>query len=257
MIYTYQKVCEPSRLALEIASSQITKALDYITNDNNTVIRFKANLSDTEVSILDELVNNHINEPLPSEENKVIISNIDIDLDDRQLIRLAYAKPGWSYLSYPIEFETSKLNSIYSKDWQGNDKTDLTIKFYNDNNVEVTSVVDEDTITRTEVVFKPNYDYELIGGSLRQTDITDSDLRLWVIGGVIELGNIGVKEFVSGINLRYIGKDEEFKTDGRASKYMKKTIAGIPYQGNQLKFILRHPAGLKHKICFNLEFFRE
>lgn len=56
--------------------------------------------------------------------------------------------------------------------------------------------------------------------------------------------------------MRYIGADEEVKTDGRASKYMKKDIPGVPYQANQLKLIVRHSAGTQHKLMVMIEFFR-
>lgn len=185
----------------------------------------------------------------------VVQSSVEIDDQGRQIVRAAAGKAGWSYISHPLEFQTAKLGSVFAKKYDNTDRNDLTIKFYDINNAEVISVENESTIVKTTVLFKPNYDYELISGSIRQTIVAPSDLRVWVIGGIIELGY--VKEFVGGLNLVYVGQDEEIKTDGRAAKYMTKTVPGVPYQANQIQIIVRHEPGVQHKIMLVLEYFRE
>lgn len=184
------------------------------------------------------------------------IDEVEIDSQGRQIIRPAAGQKGWTYLARPIEFEISKLGSLYSKNYLDQDYGDVTIKFYNASNVEVTSVENESTIVKTVVLLKPNHDYELIAGNVRQVVAPTNDVRVWVIGGIIELGGAYVKEFAAGINLKYLGADEEIKTDGRAAKYMTKDIAGVPYQGNQLQIIVRHNAGDYHKIMLMFEYFR-
>lgn len=256
MLYTYNKFCDVSQLETEIRQSSITVALDSITTNGSTLnILFKAALSQGEQEILGELIEDHVPAEISFME-PVVITNTDIDIDKRQIVRLAYAKPGWSYIAYPIEFTSAKFNSLYNKDYLDNNKNEVTLKFYDTNNAEVTSDLNESSIVRTEILFKPAYDYEMISGSVRQTTTASDDIRLWVIGGIVELGSIYVKEFASGINLKYIGGDEEFKTDGRASKYMKKDITGVPFQANQLKVILKHPPGFQHNMMIILEFFR-
>lgn len=196
--------------------------------------------------------------------SNVTITNTEIDEEGRQVNRYAAAKKGWTYLAHFFEFETSKSLSLICNDWQGNPDSSLTIKFYDSSNNEIIDQgaylslqehLDNECV-RTEVLFKPSFDYELISGTLRMETKSIEDCRLWVIGGVIELGAAGIKEFARNMNLHYLGADEIIETDGRASKYMAKDITGIPYQGNQLKFIVKHSAGYKFKIMPTLEYFR-
>lgn len=216
--------------------------LSSITNE--TLIVSKSN--DSEGHILDYI------EAINYLKDQVL----DIDTKGRQINRVAYASPGWTYLAHPIEFQTAKFSSLHNKTYLNSDRSDCTIKFYDSNDAEVTDAQYESSIVKTVVLFKPNYDYEMICGSIRQVSCPSTDVRIWVIGGIIELGGAYVKELVGGTNLAYIGADEEFKTDGRASKYMTKTIPGVPYQGNQIQFIIRHDAGVQHKIMSLLEYYR-
>ena len=56
--------------------------------------------------------------------------------------------------------------------------------------------------------------------------------------------------------MAFYGANESIKTDGRAAKYMKKDIVGVPYQANQIQVIVRHNAGIQHKLMLTLEYFR-
>ena len=181
---------------------------------------------------------------------------LDIDEQGRQISRVAAGQAGWVYFAHPIEFETAKIGSLYEKDKAGSNRGISTIKFYDVNDAEITDAQYEANIVKTVILFKPSYDYELISGNLQQIDAPSTDVRLWVVGGLIELGGAYVKEFAGGINMRYFGANEALKTDGRAAKYMKKDITGVPYQGNQLQIIVKHNAGIQHKLMLSLEYFR-
>jgi hypothetical protein len=180
----------------------------------------------------------------------------EVDTDGRQIIRAAAGKPGWTYLAHPIEFQTAKLNSVYDKDKDGTDKGISSIKFYDVNNTEITAVENQSSITKTVLLFKPGYDYELVSGSVQQINTPSSDLRVWVVGGIIEYGGPYVKEFCSGVNMAFFSPEESLKTDGRAAKYMKKDTTGVPYQTNQLQVIIKHDAGYQHRLLLILEYFR-
>lgn len=180
----------------------------------------------------------------------------EVDDEGRQITRTAAGKAGWVYFAHPIEIETAKIGSLYEKDKSGSNRGTSTIKFYDINDAEVTDAQYETNIVKTVILFKPSYDYELIAGNLQQIDAPSTDVRIWVIGGLIELGGAYVKEFAGGVNMRYFGANEALKTDGRAAKYMKKDIAGVPYQGNQLQIIVKHNAGVQHKLMLTLEYFR-
>lgn len=136
-------------------------------------------------------------------------------------------------------------------------ETHITAKFFDVNDVEITVQATADTdCVRTEIYFKPDFDYEIISGNIHQRVAPSDDVRIWVIGGALELGTLGTREFVSGLNMYYMGADEGIETDGRTSKYMKKTTTGVPYNTNQLQYTIRHTAGTKHKIMFVVEYFR-
>jgi hypothetical protein len=180
----------------------------------------------------------------------------EVDLDGRQVIRAAAGKPGWTYLAHPIEFQTAKIGSVYDKDKDGADKGISSIKFYNADNVEVTAVENELSITKTVLLFKPGYDYELVAGSIKQINTPSSDLRVWVVGGIIEYGGPYVKEFCGGVNMAFFSPEESLKTDGRAAKYMKKDTVGVPYQKNQLQITIKHAAGYQHRMLLMFEYYR-
>lgn len=184
------------------------------------------------------------------------IINTEVDADGRQIIRTAAGKPGWTYMSHPVEFQTSKFNSLYEKNNVDTSRGISSLRFYDAANAEVTLPENEALITKTVMLFKPGYDFELIAGSIQQIESPLSDLRIWVVGGIIEFGGPYIKEFCGGVNMAYYGPNESLKTDGRAAKYMKKDIVGVPYQANQLQLIVRHDVGYQHKLMLVVEYFR-
>lgn len=182
----------------------------------------------------------------------------DKDIDSRNIVRIAAANKGAAYKAHFFEFETSKLASLYCKDWEDVSDPDITIKFYNSSNVELTTQASLDTdCVKTVITFAPGYDYEVISGSIHTVTQTTNDIRLWLVGGALELGAAGTKEFVRGLNLKFISADEMIETDGRASKWMATTTTGVPYNTNQLQVIVRNDiAGDKHKIMMAFEYFK-
>jgi hypothetical protein len=95
---------------------------------------------------------------------------------------------------------------------------------------------------------------EIIGGFLKQLSAPTDDIRLWVIGvpDVAEAYG-GSKPFVVNINLKYIGLEEGVRVDGRAPKYMSYSAT---YHTNKIRMMIRHPAGVKHKLCMIFELFK-
>jgi hypothetical protein len=105
-----------------------------------------------------------------------------IDSDGRVLTRSVAAKSGWTYFSLPIEVTTSKLNSVYVKKFDGTDRTGVTYKIYDVNNVEITDAQNEVNAVKTVVDFEPTYDYEVIGGQIQQHTQPTTPIRVWVVG---------------------------------------------------------------------------
>ncbi len=66
--FNYTKTVRPDQLLTEIQGSEITIAVENITSSTNSVtINFKADLSTEEVSLLDDIVDNHVIQEIPTE----------------------------------------------------------------------------------------------------------------------------------------------------------------------------------------------
>jgi hypothetical protein len=188
---------------------------------------------------------------------KNINKEVEIDDEGRQTVRRATAKKGWHYSAITAEIETSTLGT-YNKDYNGVDLGYVTVKLYKADNTEITdqTVADADCV-KTVVTIKPDYDFEIIEGDIYHHTRPTDNIRLWTLAGIPELGAAGTKVFVNGLNLKFMSPDDHIESDGRSSKFMSKIVPGIPYQGNQFQFILKHPAGCKHELMVLLECYKE
>jgi len=189
----------------------------------------------------------------------------EVDSEGRQIVRMAAGKKGWTYLSHPIEIETSKIGGSFSSDYTGTPRTDFDLQLFDSSGTEITTQGTADTdCVKTVITFKPTYDYEILSGSIYQIGTPTTDVRLWVVGGAFNVTTntaVSVKEFVTGFNMRYVGDNDHIETDGRASKHLTSDItsSGLPfptYHGNCFQYILTHEAGLNHKIMVTMEYFR-
>lgn len=190
------------------------------------------------------------------------VSPAQRDSDGALLSRTKITTSGWHYQLHGIEFETSKLSSIYSKKADNSNYGFGTIKFYelvNDVETEITGQnLNQDYLDinciKTIIDWEPNHDVEMIGGMFKQINIPSEDVRLWVVGvpDVPEAYG-GSKPFCVNINLKFMGVEEGVRVDGRAAKYM--TYNDV-YHTTKLRLIFRHPAGFKHKALMIFELFK-
>lgn len=177
------------------------------------------------------------------------------DSDGSPLQRIKITTSGWAFQLHGVEFTTSNLSSIYSKKSDGSDIGFTTIKCYDEDNNLLTTQEDCDTLAiKTIVDWEPTYDYEIVGGFFKINAIPSEDVRLWVIGVPdVPIAYGGSKEFVSNINLKYIGLEEGIRADGRAPKYLEYSAV---YHTNKMRLILTHPPGIKHNLHMILEIFK-
>ena len=177
------------------------------------------------------------------------------DVDGTKLSRNKAAPLGWTYQLKSFEFETSQLNSVYSKDQNNSDLNDVTIKFYDSDNVELTTQIAIDlSCVKTVVDIEPTFDYEVIGGLAKILIIPTVDVRLWIVAVPDIAANLGgSKVMVNGFNFRYLGQSDSVEADGRASKRLAYSAT---YHTNKLRFILRHPAGHNSNILMALEMYK-
>jgi len=182
----------------------------------------------------------------------------DSDINYRKVTRVAASNKGTSYRAHFFDFTTCSIDSLVCKSWDGVADMGFVTKYYKADDTEVTTQADIDLYAvKTVVNFSPMYDYELISGTVNLQTSPTENLRLWVTGGVSELGGVYVKEFIRNLNLKFISPSETLQTDGRASKFMKQTTMGVPYQTNQLQIvILCDSPGIKHDIMMNFEYFK-
>lgn len=187
---------------------------------------------------------------------KNIKKEVEIDSEGRQTVRRATAKKGWHYSAITAEVKTSSTDT-YNKDYDGNDLGYVTVTLYDSNNNLITDPANYGNAVKTSVNIKPDYDFEVIEGDIYHHTRPTENVRLWTLAGIPELEAAGTKVFVNGLNLRFMSPDDHIESDGRSSKFMSKVVPGLPYQGNQFEFILKHPAGYEHELMIILETYKQ
>lgn len=232
------------------------KRLRYIDRDSFYLLYFKDDIgSEFETSILKDDGADQIEfeTSYKMSANQSLIS--PIDSDGAIIQRSKVTQTGWSYQLHGIEFETSSLSSLYSKDFSGNDYGFSTLKFYDASNIELTTQESIDAgCVKTIMDWEPTYDYEVIGGIIKQKENPSTDIRMWVIG-VPDIGAAygGSKCFGSNINMAFIGLKDGVRMDGRVTK---KLSYNATYHTNKLRLILKHDIGIKHKLHLIFELFK-
>ena len=186
------------------------------------------------------------------------LKNIDTsprDSDGALLSRSKVTQTGWHYQLHGVEFESSNLDSEYSKDVSGTDFGFCELKFYDDEEAELTIQDDIDTdCVKTVLSWEPTHDIELIGGLFKQSEIPTTNIRMWCVGVPdVPTQYGGSKPFVANVNLKFLGTEEGIRIDGRATKL-------LPYDAtnhtNKMQFTFTHGAGVKHKMHIIFELFK-
>jgi hypothetical protein len=184
------------------------------------------------------------------------------DSDGSPLQRIKITTTGWHYRLHGVEFETSKLSSIEENKASGAAFGFTALKFYkldNGSEVEITggdlnqTFLDANCV-KTVMDWEPTHDYEILGGLLKQIEKPTENVRVWVVGvpDVPEAYG-GSKEFVTNVNMLYIGDLDGVKVDGRAPKYLTYSSS---LHTNKMRLIVRHSVGFKHKIMMVFEIFK-
>ena len=183
-----------------------------------------------------------------------------IDTDGANVVRIKAAKRGWNFWAIPIEITTSSLlGDMYCKDSNGTDIPGISCKIYDSNNDEITTAgalnVNLNTCIKTVIDFEPQFNYEIIGGSLRINSNPAQDIRLWIIGAPdIPAQYGGSKEFTSGVNLKFLSADSTFEVDGRVTKSL--TYNSSTHEG-KMRLIFKHPAGTQVNLQILIEIYRQ
>ncbi len=179
------------------------------------------------------------------------------DSNGIMLARTKITKTGWHFQLHGIEFSTSKLNSLFNEDSDGNDLGFTSIKFYNSANTELvagTQVELDNNCVKTVVDWEMDNDIEIIGGTLEQVTPPNSDVRVWIIAiPDLTIAQGGSIPFVQGgLNLKYISTKVDI--DGKTPKL-------LPYNSvshtNKFRMIIKHGSGVQCPINLLFKLFRK
>jgi len=171
------------------------------------------------------------------------------DSGGAELSRVKITKTGLGLQCHAIEFATSTVGSVVNIDKNGDDYGFATLKFYDDQDNELTTQIDIDSdCVTTVLVWEPTYDIDIIGGEMRQKSVPASPVRCNFYS--VYSGH----EFCSGgMNMEYVGAGSAKRMDGRAPKTLP-YVEGIGI--TKFHLVCRHPAGFQHSLMCVLEFFK-
>lgn len=182
---------------------------------------------------------------------------------DGAFLNKAKAAPlGWTYQKRGVEFTTAKLSSLVNIDELDADLGDATLLFYEKiagvytliSGSNLTQPYLDSNCVRTAVTLEPSYEYYIIGGSAKMLDQPSGDVRISVVAVPdIPYAYGGSRVMVRNVNFKFIAAHDAIDSDGRTTKNLKPDAT---YHTNKLKFILTHPVGEQHTLCFNLEHFK-
>jgi len=177
------------------------------------------------------------------------------DTDNSPIVRLKAAQTGWTYHLTAPEFITSTIASLHHKNVAGDDLNECVVKYYDTNDVELTTQGSCDTdCVKTVFHFEPTWNYEIIGGTLKTISAVAENVRCWVIA-VPDVPAIygGSKVMIQGVNLKFIDPNNGIEADGRVTKFM---AYNATYHTNKIQLIIKHPAGHKEDLMMAFEVYR-
>jgi len=176
-------------------------------------------------------------------------------LDGRPIVKTSVGVPGNLFRLRPFSFSTCNPTSLHNHKPCGTAYSDVTIKEYDVDNVELTS--DYSTSVRTVVDFEAVTDYELIGGWMETEDSLHSTTPgTWYLSAYgapdIPAQYGGCIDFVSEADLSLLS-DHAIEMDGRATSFIKYDPT---YHSGKIRFTIKHPAGSIKWFQIFLEIFK-
>ena len=189
------------------------------------------------------------------------------DDDGAVISRTKVSNAGWSYQMRSFDIETCVLGGASEMEIDGSQSGYFVSKFYDDSLVELVqgggeSDVDyqirlDSSCKMTTANWTPTFDYEIIGGQMRQQNSPSTDMNLWIIG-VPDYPPVagGTKVFVNNLNLKFMSNSETTVADGRAPKELKYNNPVPGTNTMQYRFI-GSSLGQKHTVEFSMEIFKQ
>lgn len=251
------------KLEDDILASSIAPTLDKINTDGDTMtIWFMSTLSSEEETMLDGLVAAHDGEPYPLTETAQLVRLNEEDPDTGGvLVTNKFAPDGWYQKIHEFEFCTAKLDCVEDEKQDLTDYNYAIIKFYDSNDVELTTQADiTSNCVITVLDWTPTHDIGLLSGYCKQIVKPNTRCKIWGIGSPhVPAVMGGTQVFVDGTNL-------EFEDPGNSVGVRGVSTTIVPYQeivpssglyANTIRFKIWTPdsPGFVHRIQVKLEMF--
>lgn len=272
---TYTYTISPvsiDRLTIEITSSAITIALDYLQLDGTDALSvvFKAELPAADKLVLDGIVAAHTGAPMPNESSRVIVDGPK-DLEGRQLMRAVVTAPSWHYSPRSLDFYTSKYKSLYNRSHYGDgtidgapDMGDAYMSFFEASGAEIIkgeTESDEDyqvriasLCTKTTVTFESLYDIDVFGAKMMIKNPPAERAYVWAIaapdvpteygGNIVFMGG--------GMNLSFFADKSCVEYDGKTSSVIRYDPV---YHSGKILVMAKHEAGAQIGIQFIVQYY--
>ena len=108
---------------------------------------------------------------------------------------------------------------------------------------------------RTDLLFEPTHDMEVIGGKLKQRSAPTKDVHIWIIAvpDVPKVAGGSVDFTQGGLNLYDLGDNATYDIDGKTAKMMGYHAT---YHTNKFQVILRHDEGYNCRVSMHFKLFK-
>lgn len=177
--------------------------------------------------------------------------------DGRISVRTTVASKGKNFQLRAIRFRTSDPDSVHNVDPITDlDFGDVTYLMFDENGLPTD---DPAMCVKTCIDLEPEYSYEIIGGwSDPPPSLRESNTGLWFIAcvGAPDIPQVAVA-FVSEVDAEAV-QSTKFLVDGRATQYLPYIVYGNPPKPahtNKLRWIVKHPVGVRERFQFYIETF--
>jgi len=180
--------------------------------------------------------------------------------DGRLVVRDSTANRTTNFKLRAVSFYTAELTEGFHNvnPVTGADYGDVTMRLFKADGSEITTEEDEILAVKTILDFEPHYNYEIIGGFLDiPSDLKDGVTDAWYISAVgvpdYPPEYFGQIDFISEVNIEAV-TSARVTSDGRAVSFLPYNYGGMPHT-NLLRFIIRHPVGVKKRFQLFIEHF--
>lgn len=184
-----------------------------------------------------------------------------------------FAPDGWLQRLHEVEFTTSTVGgAIHDKDYTNADYGWSSIKFYEGDHGSETEITGANltdqayldaNCSRTDFIWMPDVDYMILSGTVAHVETPNQDIYMW--GLFIDLddayGGPQVEVLGGGMNMRFIDPRDKVGLRGVSGSIVYyESVNGVTLPAgsgtNRIRFIFRHPDGLKHRFQILFEIFR-